>query len=81
MIEKRDGTEDFNMFDSHAIMKYICYSKNLPEQYYPRNAESLDLQAKVDMYLNWHHSMIRLGATHYILKKYAMVGAPGYFGT
>ena len=27
--------EDFTMFESHAMMKYICKSRNLSEHWYP----------------------------------------------
>ena len=27
---------DFNLFESHAIMKYMCYSRDLAEHWYPR---------------------------------------------
>ena len=28
--EVQDGQPDFKMFESHAIMKYMCKSRNLP---------------------------------------------------
>jgi glutathione S-transferase len=33
--EVREGEPDFNMFESHAIMKYMCKSRDLSEHWYP----------------------------------------------
>ena len=27
--------DDFKMFESHAIMKYLCHSRGLPQHWYP----------------------------------------------
>ena len=27
---------DFKMFESHAILKYLCYSRDLPDHWYPK---------------------------------------------
>ena len=43
MIEKKENGEEFMLFESHAIMKYICTKKNLPEHWYPRKPENLEL--------------------------------------
>ena len=32
------GGQDFNMFESIAIMKYLCSLKNLPDHWYPTSA-------------------------------------------
>ena len=32
------GGQDFNMFESIAIMKYLCGLKNLPDHWYPTSA-------------------------------------------
>jgi len=34
MLDEKDGY-NFNLFESHAIMKYICRSRNLPDTWYP----------------------------------------------
>lgn len=33
--EVRDGEPDFTMFESHAIMKYMCIRRDLPDHWYP----------------------------------------------
>jgi glutathione S-transferase len=40
---------DFNLFESHAIMKFICIKYNLTQLYpnYP-------MRAKIDQYLDFH---------------------------
>ncbi|KRW99271.1 Thioredoxin-like fold [Pseudocohnilembus persalinus] len=49
---------DFILFESHAIMKYLCDSRNLPQHLYPRN--NPQQRAKIDQYLDWHHLNTRL---------------------
>ena len=59
------------MFESHAIMKFICGYKRLPDHWYPTsNLRDLGMQAKMDMYLDWHHANIRMGAGGYLFRKY-----------
>ena len=36
-----DGRADFNLVESHAILKYLCYARDLPEHWYPRRPENL----------------------------------------
>ncbi|CAD8045863.1 unnamed protein product [Paramecium sonneborni] len=45
---------NFNLFESHAIMKFICVQFNLTE-FYP----NYPLRAKIDSYLDFHHSESR----------------------
>ena len=42
--------KEFNMFESHAMMKYICASRNLPEHWYPlgNSDEAIRKRAKMD---------------------------------
>ena len=40
MREINPGESDFNMMESHAIMKYICQRQNLPQHWYPFNAQT-----------------------------------------
>jgi len=73
MREINPGLYDFNMNESHAIMKYICQRQNLPQHWYPFLAKSkpdLQLQASIDTYLDWHHGAIRMGAGGYMFRKY-----------
>ena len=62
---------NFSLFESHAIMKYICCSRNLPDSWYPTSVErNFEIQAKMDIYLDYHHAGIRLGCAGYFFKKY-----------
>ncbi|KAM3140683.1 Glutathione S-transferase theta-1 [Paramecium bursaria] len=49
-----DG-DDFTLFESHAILKYIVRTYNL-HQFYPQDSKQ---QALVDAYLDWHHTGTR----------------------
>ena len=35
MVEVQDGQEKMSMFESHAMMKYICASRKLDDHWYP----------------------------------------------
>ena len=59
------------MFESHAIMKFICGYKKLPDHWYPTSPQrDLILQAKMDQYLDWHHANIRMGAGGFLFRKF-----------
>lgn len=47
---------DFKLFESHAIMRYICRTRNLPDHWYPKDPKAA---AIVDMYLDAHHTSTR----------------------
>lgn len=64
---REDGSV-VNLFESHAIMKYIHTTRNLPDHWYPRTDPRK--RAKVDEYLDWHHTNLRLGAGGYLFRKY-----------
>ena len=67
------------MNESHAIMRYICASRQLPDHWYPTSANRDILrQEKIDEYLDWHHAGIRSGAGSFLFFKYfgAMAGKP-----
>eukprot|EP00455_Lapot_gusevi_P025967 TRINITY_DN2740_c0_g1_i1.p1 TRINITY_DN2740_c0_g1~~TRINITY_DN2740_c0_g1_i1.p1 ORF type:complete len:152 (+),score=40.58 TRINITY_DN2740_c0_g1_i1:31-456(+) len=53
----KDG--DFALFESHAILRYLCATRQVADHWYPRQAQA---RALVDQYLDWHHSNIRRGA-------------------
>ena len=55
------------LFESHAILKYLAESRNLPDHWYPKDPKK---RAKVDEYLEWHHNGIRLGAGGFFFRKY-----------
>lgn len=56
----------FKLFDSAAIMKYLVTKYQLPDHWYPADPQR---QAKIDEYLHWHHSNLRVGAAHTIFNK------------
>ena len=69
-VRKPDGqVERFTMFESHAIMKYICQSRQLADHWYPRNGDA-ETKAAIDQYLDWHHGAIRMGAGGYFFRAY-----------
>ena len=43
-------------------MRYLVSKYNLPDHWYPANPER---RAKVDEYLDWHHTNTRAGAAMY----------------
>lgn len=75
MLQKDPATgqwKEHNMAESHAIMKYICASRNLPDHWYPSSntPENVMKRAKMDQYLDWHHAGIRMGAGAYFFRKF-----------
>jgi glutathione S-transferase len=52
----RDPENGFTLFESHAIMRYLANSSSLPDNFYPKDYIQ---RAKVDSYLDWHHSNTR----------------------
>ena len=66
MIETNDSTgEVFKLFESNAIMRYLVQSRNLPDHWYPKDPVA---RAKVDQYLDWHHTYLRTSLGYYINK-------------
>ena len=66
MIETNDSTgEVFKLFESNAIMSYLVQSRNLPDHWYPKDPVA---RAKVDQYLDWHHTYLRISVGYYINK-------------
>ena len=59
----KDG--DFLLAESHAIMRYICGSRNLPSNWYPSDPKK---RALVDQYLDWHHTNLRQGVAGQVFK-------------
>ena len=55
--------DGFHLGESHTIMRYICESRNLPDHYYPKD---LKKRAKVDFWLDWHHTNLRHGSIRLI---------------
>jgi len=54
--------EDNNVyiFESHAILRYLADKYNVEDHWYPKD---LVQRAKVNEYLDWHHSNLRFGAS------------------
>lgn len=46
----QDG--DLHLIESHAIMRYLCRSKDMPDHWYPKDPV---MAAKINSYLDWHH--------------------------
>ena len=44
---------------SEAILKYLCTSCDVPDHWYPAG---LQQRSKIDEYLAWHHTNLRMGA-------------------
>ena len=53
----KDG--DFCLSQSHAIMKYLHATRNCADHWYPADHKK---RAKVDVYLDFHHWYLRVGA-------------------
>lgn len=54
-LDKTTG-EKWNLFESHAIMRYLARTHNVPDHWYPKDILKRSL---VDQYLDWHHSFLR----------------------
>ena len=52
--------DDFVLFESHAILRYLARKHNVPDHWYPKEAKPMAL---VDRYLDWHHGYLRNGAS------------------
>lgn len=50
---------DFTLFESEAILKYLCATQSLPDHWYPKEQKA---RSKIDEYLAWHHTALRMGA-------------------
>lgn len=56
----------FALYESHAIMTYLASVFPIDDHWYPKDPVE---QAKVNIYLHWHHLNIRFGCGHYLYKK------------
>ena len=66
-ITLEEGKSKFVLFESHAILRYLCNKYQVDDHWYPQEAEA---RAKIDEYLDWHHSNLREGAEGLFLHKY-----------
>ena len=46
----------FLLSESHAILTYLCQTRNVADHLYPKD---LKKRALIDMYLHWHHANTR----------------------
>lgn len=58
--------DGFRVGESHAILRYLCNTRNLPNHWYPKEPKA---RALVDQYLDWHHLNIRYGAAKQLFAK------------
>ena len=56
----------FTLLHSSAILKYIATKYKLPDHWYPSDVQR---RAKVDEYLSWHASNLRMGAAGMLFQK------------
>eukprot|EP00347_Sterkiella_histriomuscorum_P008931 403343194 len=61
--------EEWSLGESHAILRYLVATRNLPEHWYPKDPRQ---RAKVDQYLDWHHTFLRQGSSIYAFMKLFM---------
>ncbi len=47
-------------------MKYLVSKHKLPDHWYPAD---LQQQARIEEYLHWHHTNLRMGAANLIFNK------------
>jgi glutathione S-transferase len=43
--------DDFILFESNTITRYLCNSKNIEDRWYPKNPKK---RSNVDLYFDWH---------------------------
>ena len=58
--------EDFNLWESAAIINYIADVFNVDDQWYPKD---IKIRARINSYLHWHHQNVREPIAGYILVK------------
>lgn len=46
-------------------MRYLCRKYSLPDHWYPSDNKK---RAKIDEYLDWHHTNLRIGAARYVFE-------------
>lgn len=63
-----DGAS-FGMGESHAILRFLCERLGLADHWYPREPHA---RARVDEYLDWHHSHTRRGVPYFFHKYMAV---------
>ena len=56
MEDLREENKGFVLGESNAIMKYLCNTFEVADHFYPKDAKT---RARIDMYLDGHHTKIR----------------------
>ena len=64
-----DGST-FKLFESHAMLIYLCESMSdkVAENWYPKR--DLQVRAKINEYLHWHHLNLRHGAEGFLVARF-----------
>lgn len=68
----KDG--DFCMSESHAILRYLHSTWKCADHWYPSDFKKW---AKVEQYLDWHHTYLRYGCAGLVFKTHF---GPKFFG-
>ena len=63
---------DFSLYESNAILKYLCATQPIDERWYPKDPKK---RALVDQYLDWHHLSVRI-STEWFLSQYVTKQPP-----
>ncbi|CAM6116733.1 unnamed protein product [Calypogeia fissa] len=58
--------DDFKLFESHAILRYLATTRSVPDHWYPADPQK---RAIVDCILKWHHVNLRLGSFRFMKQK------------
>jgi len=61
----KDGS--FTLTESVAILRYVAQKYNVSENWYPR--KDVQKQARVDEFLNWHHTGLRKPCVDVVIAK------------
>jgi len=57
----------FVLYESHTIMRYLAATRKVADQWYPSDPKA---RARVDQYLDWHHTNLRPGAAGLVFSKF-----------
>ncbi len=60
-----DTENGLNLFESHAILKYLQASREKADHWYPKS--DIKKRAKIDEYLDWHHGGLRSSSITYLI--------------
>ena len=66
---------DYNLWESPAIVAYIADAYNTDNQWYPKNHQ---VRGRINAYLHWHHQNVRTPLVEYLVAKHL---GPKFKGT